>query len=131
MKKLSLLLPFLFATSALAQDTNWGERFYVQHCATCHGVDAQGGGDLTELLTIPVPDLTTLSAGNDGEFPMLHVIQVIDGRSGLRAHEEPMPRYGALFSEDLAPPLGMAGAAEPLVRGRVLSIAEYIHSIQQ
>lgn len=129
MKKFLLLFPFLFAGPALAQN-DWGQHYYSQHCATCHGDDAKGGGDLAALLTVEVPDLTTLSQKNDGEYPMLRVIQIIDGRSGVRAHEKPMPVYGALFREEIQP-LGITGAAEPLIRGRVLSIAEYLQSIQQ
>lgn len=131
MKTAFLFFPLLLSTEIAAQEIDYGAHFYTEHCATCHGYDGKGQGELSDLLTIEVPDLTVLSQKNDGEFPMLKVIQVIDGRSGMRAHDKPMPPYGTLFRQELAPPLGISGAVEPLIRGRVLSIAEYLESIQQ
>ena len=131
MKLAYFLAPLFLATAAPAQEVNWGEHYYTQYCATCHGAGAKGDGPLTELLTVVVPDLTGLSAANDGEFPLLRVIHIIDGRSGLRAHEGPMPVYGAEFRSELQPELGISGAVEPLIRGRVLSIAEYVASLQE
>ena len=131
MKKFFLMMPFIPGSAAMAQEHDWGARFYAENCAGCHGETAKGDGVLADYLTVDVPDLTSLSAANDGVFPMLRVIQIIDGRSGLRTHEKPMPLYGAIFREDLQPPMGMPGASEPLVRGRVLSIAEYLQSIQE
>lgn len=131
MKKIVLLLSLVLANSAFAEERNWGELYYSQSCSSCHGEMGKGAGELADLLTITVPDLTKLSERNDGAFPMLYVIQVIDGRSGLRAHGNPVPNYGAMFRAELQYPSAMPGAAEPLIRGRVLSIAEYLQSIQQ
>ena len=61
---------------AMADDI--GQAEYMNSCATCHGASAGGDGPLAELMTVPVPDLTMISAGNDGVFPMLSVIQVIN-----------------------------------------------------
>ena len=79
-------------------------------------------------MTVKVPDLTQLAAGNGGKFPMLEVIHVIDGRTGLRGHGGPMPTYGALFDEE-------AGSEGPLgsilyTRGKILSIAYYLEGLQ-
>ncbi|MGO4910368.1 cytochrome c [Pseudorhodobacter sp. W20_MBD10_FR17] len=133
MKFSVILFPLFLTSAAMAQEQreDWGKHYYTQYCATCHGDEAKGDGDLTELLIVKVPDLTTLSQRNDGKFPLLRVIHIIDGRSGLRAHKEPMPVYGALFREELQPSSGMMGGAEPQIRGRVLTIAEYLQSIQQ
>ena len=105
-----------------------GQTAYLQYCATCHGTDAQGKGDLTEIMTVKVPDLTQLASSNGGKFPMLEVIHVIDGRTGLRGHGGPMPTYGALFDEE-------AGDEGPLgsilyTRGKILSIAYYLEGLQ-
>ena len=131
MKLAYLLAPLFFATAAQAQDAPLGEQYFSQYCSTCHGVKAKGDGALTQYLSITVPDLTGLAARNDGEFPLLKVIQIIDGRSGMRTHEGPMPVYGAAFRSELQPELGISGAVEPLIRGRVLMIAEYIESLQE
>ena len=109
-------------------DMDVGKSAFMQYCSTCHGADAQGQGDLTQIMTVKVPDLTQLAAMNDGKFPMLEVIHVIDGRTGLRGHGGPMPTYGALFDEE-------AGNEGPLgsilyTRGKILSIAYYLEGLQ-
>lgn len=113
---------------ALAQDP--GEVEYMQACAACHGETGVGDGPLAELMTVPMPNLTQLSAANEGEFPMLSVIQIIDGRTGVRGHGYPMPVWGDRFKAEAAPGAGEYGA-ELIVRGRVLSIAYYLESLQQ
>ncbi|WP_135505988.1 c-type cytochrome [Roseovarius aestuariivivens] len=117
----------LCATAAMADDL--GKTEYMNACASCHGASGVGDGPLAELMTVTVPSLTTLSANNDGTFPMLEVIQTIDGRQGTRGHGYPMPIWGDRFKAsagDIGPM-----AAETIVRGKVLSIAYYLESIQE
>ncbi|WP_232823052.1 c-type cytochrome [Oceanibium sediminis] len=111
---------------SLAQDA--GHDIFMQYCSTCHGTDAKGAGPLTELMTAKPADLTQLAANNDGKFPMLDVIHVIDGRTGVRAHGGPMPTYGAVFKAEYG--TGDYGA-EIAARGRILSVAYYLESIQE
>lgn len=134
MRTRSIVLP-LAAVAALgggiaqAQNADVGGAFFGQYCATCHGVDAKGDGPMTQMMTIAVPDLTQLSARNGGAFPMLDVIHIIDGRTGLRAHGGPMPVYGAVFRSESG---GQGGDADVLHGlGKVLSIAYYLESVQQ
>jgi mono/diheme cytochrome c family protein len=114
--------------AALAQGA--GEQEYMDYCASCHGADGRGEGPLADLMTVEVPDLTTIAAENDGAFPMLNVIQVIDGRSGIRGHGFPMPVWGDRFSAEVGETAGEYGD-ELVVRGRVLALATYLESIQQ
>ncbi|EPX82004.1 hypothetical protein Salmuc_02369 [Salipiger mucosus DSM 16094] len=97
-------------------------------CASCHGAEAKGDGPLAEFLTVEVSDLTQIAARNDGVFPLIDVIHIIDGRTGGRPHGDPMPVWGQRFKEAM----GEAGpyASEIVVRGRILSLAYYIESIQ-
>ncbi|OSQ53311.1 c-type cytochrome [Marivita geojedonensis] len=125
----AVCLSFAAATVGLADDL--GKQDYMQGCAGCHGESGMGQGPLAELLTIDVPDLTTLSARNDGKFPMLDVIHVIDGRMGVRAHGGAMPIWGLIFKENAAGDSGLLGGAEAIARGRMLSIAYYLESIQK
>ena len=118
----------LGAGGALAQDSDPGEVAFNQYCATCHGVTATGAGPMGEILTVSVPDLTHLSAANDGKFPMLEVIHIIDGRTGLRGHGGPMPVYGAVFDDEVDP-AGPYGAPV-ITRGRILSIAYHLEALQ-
>ncbi len=113
----------------LAEDVkDPGRVTYEQYCSACHGDYGMGQGSIADVLTTEVPDLTTLSARNDGVFPMLQVIHVIDGRTGVRAHGGPMPIFGALFSDDQD--FGPYGGPV-YTRGKILSLAYYLESIQK
>ena len=116
----------LAATGAVADDS--GQVEYMNTCAACHGATGIGDGPLADLMTVPVPDLTQLSAMNDGEFPMLDVIMYIDGRQEIRGHGYPMPIWGDRFAAD-AGDIGAYGT-ELEVRGRILSLAYFLESIQ-
>jgi mono/diheme cytochrome c family protein len=124
---LGAALAIALAPSVQAEEI--GEAEYMEACASCHGESGKGDGPLAELMTVDVPSLTGLSAANDGAFPMLEVIQVIDGRTGVRGHGYPMPVWGSRYKAEAME----AGeyAAEIDVRGRVLSLALYIQSIQE
>ena len=117
----------LLAGASVADEL--GESEYLNACASCHGESGAGDGPLAQLMTVKVPALTGLSAANDGVFPMLEVIQTIDGRQGIRGHGYPMPVWGKRFKDDIesAGPYG----AEAIVRGRILSLAYYLETIQQ
>jgi mono/diheme cytochrome c family protein len=115
---------------AAAQAQNPGEEEYMNYCASCHGADAKGEGPLADLMTVEVPDLTTIAADNDGTFPMLEMIQVIDGRTGVRGHGYPMPVWGDRFDAEVGEEAGPYGG-ELVVRGRVLALATYLQSIQE
>lgn len=130
MKYLRLsVVPFLLLCSpALAQGADVGKELYDVSCSGCHGADGAGGGEISALLTIETPDLTTLSARNDGKFPMLDVIHIIDGRTGVRAHGGPMPVFGSVYTSSSVAQ-GYGSVVE--VRGRVLSLAMYLESLQK
>ncbi|MFD0979775.1 c-type cytochrome [Tropicimonas aquimaris] len=141
----------LAAGAAWGQENQSGRAEYLGACASCHGVDAHGGGEVAKYLNVEVPDLTTLAERNGGVFPMLEVIHIIDGRSGVRGHgdETPvwgtgfrltdrealaasgeMPAWGDLFRSAIGEDAGPFGA-ETIVRGRMLSLALYLESIQK
>ena len=91
------LAAFTIAASASAQDAETGEAIFMRHCATCHGITAEGDGPMAPALIIQPTDLTALSSSNAGRFPYARVIARIDGRDPLVAHGSPMPVYGEFF----------------------------------
>lgn len=125
-----LLASVLSVSLAHAEGADVGKGLYDDYCAACHGASGKGDGDMAGVMTIPAPNLTQLSANNGGVFPMLNVIHVIDGRTGVRAHGGPMPVFGRIFSEN-AMDSGTNYASVLETRGRVLSLAMYIESLQQ
>lgn len=118
----------VMSTGAAAQSTA-GANEYAWACASCHGLSGRGDGPLAEYMTVAVPDVTGIAARNNGVFPMLDVIQIIDGRTGVRAHGGPMPVWGDRFAADVPATAGDY-AAEIAVRGRVLALAMYLQAIQ-
>jgi len=127
---LGVALACMSGFAASADETGEGE--YMNSCASCHGVDGKGAGPVASVLSIKIPKpLTGMSAANDGEFPMLKVIQIIDGRTGVRGHgtAASMPVWGAVYKSPLVGEIGAYGT-EIAVRGRILSLALYLESIQ-
>lgn len=123
---------FLSPTLALGADDEFaaGKAEYMAACAACHGEAADGNGPIASMFREKVPDLTGLAARNDGEFPFLDVFHVVDGRSAIRAHGNPMPVFGNRYQVDAEHGNNIFGA-ESLVRARVTELVLYLQSIQQ
>lgn len=124
----------LSATAVLAQETTQefkaGRDEFLVACAACHGEAADGNGEIATMFKDRVPDLTGIAKRNDGVFPMLAVIQAIDGRAVIRGHGNPMPVFGNRYSATASDSDALLGA-EALARGRVLELALYVQSIQE
>ncbi len=88
-----------------------------------------GDGPLAELLNISTPSLLGLRQANDGSFPFEAVLTTIDGRDGVRAHGSTMPVWGERFQSSATSQRGET--ADMVARGRILSLAYYLQSIQQ
>ena len=103
-----------------------GERLYMTYCAGCHGPDARGDGQLSELLIKTPPDLTLLAFRNGGTFPQRSVRATIDGRGKARAHTlSDMPVWGKEWRR-----LGEA-KDEADVMVRTISLIGYLKSLQR
>lgn len=130
-KLLGLAAAILAATSFAAQaQDDPGRTEYMTACAICHGESGMGNGPFAGVLNIEVPGLTGLAAANEGEFPFLDTLMIIDGRTGVRAHGGPMPVWGDRYEAIALEKVGVYGA-EMIVRGRLLALVEYLESIQQ
>jgi mono/diheme cytochrome c family protein len=129
---LGLLAACLVCSGASAQELEIaiGESLYSYYCATCHGETAKGDGPMTQYLNVKVPDLTGLSQRNGGQFPMLSVIHMIDGRDRKSAHGGAMPVFSALFAGEIAGYLDDATAVIE-AQGRIMTLALYLESIQK
>ena len=124
----------LAATAVLAQEASGefavGREEYLVACSACHGEAADGNGEIAIMFKNGVPDLTGIAKRNDGLFPLLQVIQMIDGRSVVRGHGNPMPVFGNRYRAEADGGDAIFGA-EAIARGRVLELALYLQSIQQ
>lgn len=134
--KLNTVLASVLAASsmaippALGQEVDIGAQLYGDYCSACHGAAGLGDGDMANVVSIPSANLTLLAKNNDGVFPMLKVLHIIDGRTGLRAHGGVMPLWGRVFSDEIGDSAGPYGGVLE-VRGRLLSLATYLQSLQQ
>jgi len=129
-KSAKLIIALFFATSpAFAQDAERGQETYMRYCATCHGIDAEGGGPTGADLMLRPTDLTRLSTTNGGIFPTIRVVMRIDGREPLVSHGSPMPIYGEFFEgRDVAmkAPNGM-----PIMTSQpIVDLVDWLESIQ-
>lgn len=124
----AILTGSVFTATASTADEN-GQSLYQDACASCHGAAGMGMGPMAEFMSVNVPSLRELSQNNDGGFPMLDVIQIIDGRTGVRGHGSEMPVWGRQFKAEMLDDAGVYGS-EIYARGKVLSLAYYLQSIQ-
>lgn len=104
-----------------------GGRAFATHCASCHGADGRGAGPVASALVTPPADLTRIAARRGGDFPADDIAAWIDGRMATAVHgTREMPVWGYRFAEGL--PEGEL--TQELVRGRILTVVEYLRSIQ-
>jgi mono/diheme cytochrome c family protein len=136
MRAARLTIPLLIALAggAAAQDVDpefaAGQQEYLAACAACHGENADGNGPIATMFNTPVPDLRKISARNDGVFPTTEIVKIVDGRTAVRAHGNPMPVFGNRYQQQLAGEIGNA-AAQQVTRARVLELVYYLSSIQE
>ncbi|WP_212525657.1 c-type cytochrome [Actibacterium sp. MT2.3-13A] len=120
--------------AAQAQDMEIGQSEYMNSCAQCHGASGKGDGYLAGFLNAPIPDLTALQANNGGVFPVAAVYGIIDGSAASGAHgSTDMPAWGDRYSIEGNAALGTEFSREDraaYVRGRILTLVEYISTMQ-
>ena len=130
MKRIALGAAFgvalvLSTPASAAEDT--GARLYFNHCAACHGDDAEGTGPVAASMRVTVPNLRTLAQRNGGVFPVEAVTAYVDGRDMKAAHgDRQMPVWGDVFRTGDA-----AGAADRAARERVAAVVKFLEVIQE
>ena len=107
-----------------------GQRFFLDNCATCHGVEGIGNGPAAAGLNPPPANLTTITPRNGGAFPRDRIMSVIDGyRRG--SHFNPaMPQFGEQDLGDTVIVEEQPGVGTP-VPETLLALADHLKSIQK
>lgn len=105
-------------------DSIQGPNLFRAYCAVCHGANAKGGGPMAKALKTAPPDLTRITARNNGMFPLAKVRRIISGEDSLGAGHgtKEMPVWGPIFSQvswDL-----------DLGRVRIDNLARYLETLQ-
>ena len=110
-----------------------GEFEYMNSCAVCHGVHADGKGPLADVLQVAPPDLTQLQANNGGVFPVSAAYSIIEGADTVGSHgTRQMPAWGLRYqdrakSDDDFSPLDR----DQYPTMRILALIEYLAKIQK
>lgn len=101
-----------------------GKEMYSSYCAPCHGENGKGYGPAAPALKKAVPDLTSLSARNDGQYPKHLVFTLLSQHSALHPQvDSDMPDwYRAFVSLDRSCPV------KSEMRAR--SIDRYVKTLQ-
>lgn len=116
------------AGAAMAESP--GQADYERYCASCHGIKGTGQGPMRPVLSLAPTDLTALSAGNDGAFPLERVVKRIDGRDPLVAHGSPMPVYGTFFDSGKGVTLEAPGGEKIMTTQPVADLVTYIRGLE-
>jgi len=125
----AVLCGALFCLSGTAQtrliNSIKGPDLYQAYCASCHGVDARGGGPMAKSLKASPTDLTRISARSGGIFPLADMSKIISGEKvvpGGHGTRE-MPVWGPIFSQ--------VDADQDLGKIRIDNLARYLREIQK
>ena len=90
--------PTIKRVPARATQTIDGKTMFHEYCAVCHGDDAKGDGPAAAALKKTPADLTQIARKNNGKFPKVQVMRVIDGADAVTAHgSRAMPIWGNIF----------------------------------
>jgi mono/diheme cytochrome c family protein len=132
-----ILLAFALAAAgpAVAQDIEPGDEMegaeiFATYCTACHGLEGRGDGRMAPILTVLPPDLTGLSARNDGVFPVEGTIFQIDGRDPLLAHGADMPLFG-LFFQGFDTTLKTESGQPIMTSKPIADVVAYLRGIQE
>ena len=132
MRIFKLFFVFLISGAAHAQDIDPenGRALYDSYCIQCHGADATGTGPMAAILNVGIPDLTQLSARNDGVFPRDQVAMQIDGRARLLAHGGEMPVFGPMLDSARLIPMQLPSGQTLMVSQPMAELMAYLEVIQ-
>ena len=117
-------VPKVKSASAVPISSVDGRDNFTAYCVVCHGQDGKGNGPAAPAMKVPVPDLTTIAARNQGKFEPLRIEALVRGTNKMStpAHGvEKMPIWGDVFqAEDRG-----------VNKLRIGNLVKYLESIQQ
>jgi mono/diheme cytochrome c family protein len=109
-----------------------GRITYRRYCASCHGADADGKGNVAQFLTVAPPDLRTFLKRYDGEFPQELIYESIDGRKVVRTHgSRDMPIWGEVFQSPLVETSTVEESGEERADRKIRELVYYLETLQQ
>lgn len=97
---------------------------FAFYCAGCHGKGGRGDGPVAPSLKTRVPDLTTISQRNGGQFPRARVVAAVSNTERpLLAHSTgDMPVWGTIF--------GVLDPSDVEATVRIDRVVSYVETLQ-
>ncbi|WP_298857438.1 cytochrome c [uncultured Sulfitobacter sp.] len=105
-----------------------GKTIFAKECSACHGANGDGAGSASLGLGMTPPDLTGLTARNDGAFPRAFVQRFVLGQIEKEDPDAAMPEFGTVGLQHAAKDGAPAGevTAEDMI-----ALLDYIETIQK
>jgi mono/diheme cytochrome c family protein len=113
------------AAMAGSSDVAKGRALYLDHCASCHGLNGDGKGPVASALSTPPANLRRLSERYGNPLPVDQIARFIDGRADVKAHG---PRDMPVWGEEVRK--NPDGSTRKL-RDWVADVVAYLQSIQK
>ena len=118
---------------ALDEELKIGKEIFQQRCASCHGVDGSGDGQIAGLFKVKPKKLSMLSKENGGEYPFDLVYRTLKATKDIQGHgQTAMPVWGDFFEVERAlddPEMDIEDAYAAV--GKLLSVIYYIETLQE
>ncbi len=117
----------LVSSPAIAgrSDIEQGHTLYLDYCASCHGLNADGHGPIAPALSTPPANLRLLWERYGNPLPADQIARFIDGRADVKAHgPRDMPVWGEeAWNND-------SKGSKGRLRNWVKKLIAYLQSIQ-
>jgi len=108
-----------------------GRITFRRYCASCHGADADGKGNVAQFLTVAPTDLRQFLNRYDGEFPKELIYESIDGRKVVRTHgSRDMPIWGEVFQSPLVDATAGEETGEERADRKIRELVYFIETVQ-
>jgi mono/diheme cytochrome c family protein len=105
-----------------------GQGIYLKECSQCHGTSGEGAGPASLGLGVTPPNLTGLSAGNDGAFPAEFVRRYVLGLVAKTDPDAAMPEFSKVGLTHVYPNGGADGEA---LEADFEDLLAYLETIQK
>jgi mono/diheme cytochrome c family protein len=129
-RAVAIIVPVLVLarTTAAAEGENPNKALYLKYCGACHGPGGKGDGIAGTFMRPKPADLTQIAKQNGGQFPARKTMEIIDGRTTVRAHGDPdMPVWGEIFQDQASWDVRRRTDVQEKIR----SITDHLATIQE
>lgn len=108
-----------------------GRITFRRYCASCHGPEADGKGNVAQFLKVGPTDLREFLRRYEGEFPRELIYQSVDGRKVVRTHgTRDMPIWGEVFQSPLVDATAGDETGEERADRKIRELVYFLETLQ-